>query len=84
MGGMAFGAPDPDLSIVIPASNENRWSDLLETLVSTDPRSTANLAGVACDSLRREVVVPGQVGHRLGRLDLLLLRDARHVAAIAG
>jgi hypothetical protein len=32
---MAFDdAPDPDLSFVIPASNENRWSDLLKSMVS--------------------------------------------------
>ncbi|HSK55482.1 MAG TPA: hypothetical protein VK908_09515 [Jiangellales bacterium] len=72
----------PDLSFVIPAFNENRWSDLPATMVSTDPRPLADLVGVECDSVRREVVVPGQVGRNSDRLDLLLLWDGHEVAAI--
>lgn len=74
--------PDPDLSFVIPASNENRWSDLLATLISTDPLPMSDLLGVECDLVRREVVVPGQVGRNSDRLDLLLLLDGKDVAAI--
>lgn len=74
--------PFPDLSFVIPAANENRWSDLLATLISTDPRPIAGLIGVECDAVRREVVVPGLVGRRSDRLDLLLLREGREVAAV--
>jgi hypothetical protein len=72
----------PDLSFVIPASNENRWSDLLATLISTDPRPMAGLLGVECDSIHREVVVPGQVGRNSERLDLRLRRNGQDVAAI--
>lgn len=79
---MAFDVPDPDLSFVIPASNENRWSDLLASRISTDPRPMADLLSATFDSVRREVVVPGQVGRNSDRLDLLLLQDGQDVAAI--
>jgi hypothetical protein len=49
----------PDLSFVVPAANENRWSDLLATLISTEPDQIARLLQIECDSVRREVVVPG-------------------------
>lgn len=72
----------PDLSFVIPAANENRWSDLLATLIATDPRPMADLIGVEFDAVRREVVIPGQVGRKSDRLDLLLLSQGLEVAAI--
>lgn len=72
----------PDLSFVIPAANENRWSDLLATLISTDPLPLASLLSVEFDTVRREVVVPGLVGRRSDRLDLLLLKDDVEVAAV--
>ena len=72
----------PNLSFVIPAANENRWSDLLATLISTDPAPVACLLDVDFDTVRREVVVPGQVGRKSDRLDLLLLQGDREMAAI--
>jgi len=72
----------PNLSFVIPAANENRWSDLLAALISTDPAPIARLLDVDFDMVRREVVVPGQVGRKSDRLDLLLLQGDREMAAI--
>jgi len=72
----------PNLSFVIPAANENRWSDLLATLISTDPVPIVRLLDVDFDTVRREVVVPGQVRRKSDRLDLLLLQGDREVAAI--
>ena len=72
----------PDLSFVVPAANENRWSDLLATLISTEPDQIARLLQIECDSVRREVVVPGLAGRRSDRLDLLLQSAGRSTAAI--
>lgn len=72
----------PNLSFVVPAANENRWSDLLATLISTDPAPIARLLNVDFDTVRREVVVPGQVRRKSDRLDLLLLQDDQEMAAI--
>jgi hypothetical protein len=72
----------PDLSFVVPAANENRWSDLLATLISTEPDRIARLLQIECDSVRREVVVPGLAGRRSDRLDLLLQSAGRSTAAI--
>ena len=72
----------PDLVFVVPAANENRWSDLLATLIATDPDPVARLLGVPVDEVRREEVVGGQVGRRSDRLDLLLLHEGRQTAAI--
>jgi hypothetical protein len=41
-----------------------------------------DLIGVEFDTVRREVVVPGQVGRKSDRLDLLLLHGRQEVAAI--
>jgi hypothetical protein len=76
------GAGLPNLSFVIPAVNENRWSDLLATLITTDSAPFASLLGLAFDAVRREVTVPGQTGRKADRLDLLLLQDGHEVAAI--
>jgi hypothetical protein len=67
----------PDLSFVVPAANENRWSDLLATLISTEPDQIARLLQIECDSVTREVVVPGVAGRRSDRLDLLLQSAGR-------
>lgn len=74
----ALSAP-PNLSFVVPGANENRWSDLLASLISTDPLPVAQLVGVPCDGVQREVVMPG-----LGkdRLDLLLTEGDSSVAAV--
>lgn len=72
----------PDLSFLVPAANENRWSDLLASLIATDPLPVARLLGIECDAVRREVVVPGTVARSSDRLDLLLLDRGREVAAI--
>ena len=53
-------AERPDLSFVIPAANENRWSDLLASLIATDPEPMAGLVGITFDNVQREVVIPGQ------------------------
>lgn len=53
----AIGNGEPNLSFVIRDANENRWSDLLATLVATDPRPLAALLEVKCDSVHREVEV---------------------------
>jgi hypothetical protein len=72
----------PDLSFVVPAANENRWSDLLATVISTEPDRIARLLQIECDSVRGEVVVPGLAGRRSDRLDLLLQSAGRSTAAI--
>lgn len=72
----------PDLSFVIPAANENRWSDLLASLISTDPAALSGLLGIEFDTIRREVSVPAQVARRSDRLDILLERDGAPVAVI--
>ena len=72
----------PDLSFFIPAANENRWSDVLALLISTDPKPISRFVGAEPQAVRREVVAPGQVARTSDRLDLLLLRDGRQLAAI--
>lgn len=72
----------PNLSFVIPAANENRWSDLFAALITADPAPLAVLLGVTFDAVRREVTVPGQAGRKSDRLDLLLLNGNSEVAAI--
>lgn len=72
----------PDLSFVVPAANENRWSDLLASLIATDPAPMTRLVGVGFDTVEREVVIPGQGTRKSDRLDLLLLKDGIAGAAI--
>jgi hypothetical protein len=72
----------PDLSFVIPAANENRWSDLLASLIATDPAPMTRLVGVNFDTVKREVVIPGQEVRKSDRLDLLLVKDGVPAAAI--
>jgi hypothetical protein len=72
----------PDLSFVIPGWSENRWSDLLASLIKTDPAPIAELIGSAPDDVRREVAVPGEASRKSDRLDLLLTQGGRQVAAI--
>ncbi|GAB3488271.1 hypothetical protein [Flexivirga lutea] len=72
----------PDLSFVVPAANENRWSDLLASLIATDPDPMAGLVGVAFDTVQREVVIPGQDARKSDRLDLLLVKGGVAAAAI--
>jgi hypothetical protein len=74
--------PQPDLSYVIPGWSENRWSDLLASLIKTDPAPMANLIGTEPDDVRREVAVPGGTSRKSDRLDLLLTVGERQVAAI--
>jgi hypothetical protein len=73
---------DPDLSFLAPAASENRWSDLLATLIATDPAPIEELVGGLPDAVQREVVVAGQSTRRSDRLDLLLLRDGQQLAMI--
>ena len=75
------GAPIPNLSFVIPAANENRWSDLLASMIATDPKPMSRLAGMEFDSVQREVVIP-QEARKSDRLDLLLMMDGVAAAAI--
>jgi hypothetical protein len=72
----------PDLQFIVPATNENRWSDLLASLISTDPGPIAQFVGAKPDEVQREVVVRGQVDRKSDRLDLLLLRNGHPLAAI--
>jgi hypothetical protein len=48
---------DPDLSVVVPAADENRWSDLLASLIATDPAPIEDLVGGQPHTVRRVVVV---------------------------
>lgn len=72
----------PDLSFVIPAANENRWSDLLASLIATDPEPMAELVGIAFDGVQREVVIPGDQARKSDRLDLLLTKGGVAAAAM--
>lgn len=72
----------PDLSFVIPAANENRWSDLLASLIATDPEPMTGLVGIIFDSVKREAVIPGQEARKSDRLDLLLVAGGVAAAAI--
>ena len=69
-----------DLSFVVPGSSENRWSDLLATLVATDPVPIAALIGTAPDRVLREVQA-GSDGRR-DRIDLVLERESAPVALV--
>lgn len=71
----------PNLTFVVPGASENRWSDLLATLIATDSRPMSTLLGVDFDAVHREVVV-GSAGRRSDRLDLLLTHGSRRVVAI--
>jgi hypothetical protein len=57
-------------------------ADLLAILISTGPDQIARLLQIECDSVRREVVVPGLAGRRSDRLDLLLRSAGRSTPAI--
>lgn len=72
----------PDLSFVVQAANENRWSDLLASLIATDPAPIQDLVGGLPDAVRREVVAAGQVARRSDRLDILLIREEKQLAMI--
>lgn len=73
---------EPDLSFVVPGWNENRWSDLLASLIQTDPAPMAELIGAGPDTVRREVAVPDETSRKSDRIDLLLTHGDRQVAAI--
>lgn len=76
------GMNAPDLHYVIPGWNENRWSDLLASLIKTDPGPIQQLIGVRTDDVQREVTIPGSKPRTSDRLDLLLTQNGRQVAAI--
>lgn len=73
-----------DLSFVVPGANENRWSDLLATLIATDPAPAARFCGAPPTQVRREVMPPTtDDGSRTrDRLDLLLHHDDATLALI--
>ena len=72
----------PDVRFLAPSWNENRWSDLLATLVLTDPHPLARfIGGAMVDEVRREVSVAG-AAVRADRLDLLLMAGGEPAAAI--
>lgn len=71
----------PNLEFVIPGSAENRWSDLLASLIATGPSPITRIVGGEPDRVRREVAVPGE-GRKSDRLDLLLSRGAARIAVI--
>ena len=72
----------PDLSFVVPAANENRWSDLLASLIATDREPMTRLISIGFDTVQREVVIPGQEARTSDRLDMLLEKDGTAAAAI--
>jgi hypothetical protein len=72
----------PELGFIVPGANENRWSDLLATLIKTDPGPMARLIGAEVDGVQREVVATGTAGHGSDRIDLLLGLGETTVAAI--
>lgn len=76
------GFRQPDLSYVIPGWSENRWSDLLASLIKTDPGPISQLIGAAPVDVLREIAAPGQTSRKSDRLDLLLLQGNRQLAAI--
>lgn len=65
----------PDLSYLVPASNENRWSDLLATLITIDPEPLQRLLGLDFDTIEREAIPPGPV-RKADRLDVLQIGRA--------
>ena len=71
----------PNLKFVVPGSNENRWSDLLASLIATDAGPISRIVGGEPDRVQRELVVRGE-GRRSERLDLLLSRDDETIAVI--
>lgn len=66
----------------MPGWAENRWSDLLATLIATDPTPMGRVLGVLVDDVRREVAVAAAAAGKSDRLDLLLTRAGAAVAAI--
>lgn len=71
----------PDLSYLVPASSENRWSDLLATLITIDPEPLQRLLGLDFDTVEREAIPPGPV-RKADRLDVLLRAGGAAAAAI--
>lgn len=72
----------PHLEFVVPAANENRWTDLLAALIATDPKPVAAFVGGEPDDVRREVPIPAVAGRGRDRLDLLLSRAGQRLAAV--
>lgn len=72
----------PDLRFIVPGWSENRWSDLLATLITTDPTPIERVIGAEVDDVRREVAVSAETAKKSDRLDLLLTRAGTAVAAI--
>lgn len=70
---------EPDLRFVAPGSNENRWSDLLASLISTDPVPIGTIVGLVPARVEREVSVQGS-GRASDRLDLRLTQGDQQVA----
>jgi hypothetical protein len=65
---------EPSLRFLLPASNENRWTDLLASFIETDPQPLAKLLNLAGPfGVHREVSIIRD-DHREDRLDLLLTR----------
>jgi len=65
---------EPSLRFLLPAWNENRWTDLLASFIETDPQPLAKLLNLAGPfAVHREVSI-SRDDHREDRLDLLLTR----------
>lgn len=65
------------LRLLVPVENENRWTDLLAVLISTDPTAAADLLGLG-DVRGGDVSVAREVrGGRGERVDLQVLVDGR-------
>lgn len=66
-----------ELRLLVPLENENRWTDLLAVLISTDLAAAAGVLGLG-DINGREVSEAREVGTGLGgRVDLQVLVDGR-------
>jgi hypothetical protein len=79
------------LGYVVPLENENRWTDLLAVLISTDPSAAAGVLGLGDVSGRevgpaREVPTGGRdrvdLAAQRGRTDPLKTRTAEELDEI--
>jgi hypothetical protein len=65
-----------NLRFIVPLDNENRWTDLLAVLISTDPIAAAGPLGLA-DVEGRDVTVSREVREGGERVDLQVHVDGR-------
>jgi hypothetical protein len=57
-GEVSSSLSEPSLRFLLPASNENRWTDLLASFIETDPQPLAKLLNLAGPyGVQREVSI---------------------------